>query len=410
MEQAWDLVIKNYEDVKSLCLDNYQANLNVKRTLSLLLPRVGLEASLTYSNATKSIDHSRFVPTSLRAGSLQVSQPIVDFRFRPAYLSSRFDHQSVCQQSEYELYEILYITSETYLAVLQSKQLLEVSVNQLKLVQEHYEVTRRLYENGQVPLTDLLRTEEEIHRAHRILFDVENNVRINLQQLTNFIGCDAMLMELLPPEFSSWEQEEDLESLVCEGWKRRQDLKSVGLAVEANKYRIQALCRERWPKLSFGGEYILASPETLGLRNNSWSAALWVTMPIFDAGENRLNVKEAKAVLSKTELLFSRMIKDLKVQITRTYLELLSSKQNYQLLEKEEALSQENYKIISERYLQGQATHIDLMDVLQSYIAAQANHVNAHYNLTLLQLKLKKDMGFFDDLLKHYDIDFRGCS
>ncbi len=39
------------------------------------------------------------------------------------------------------------------------------------------------------------------------------------------------------------------------------------------------------------------------------------------------------------------------------------------------------------------------MDALNTYIQVQANHAIARYNLILLVLKLKKETGFFDELI-----------
>lgn len=400
MRQAWDLVMENYEEVQQLCLDEYQAELNVKRVLSLLLPRVGVEASLMYSNATKEIDGSRFIPTSLRSGTLRVEQPLLNMMLRPSYKSAQLASQAVSQQADYTLTHILFLTSETYLAILQTEALLSVSATQHSLAEQQQAKANKRYENGEAPITDLLQAEEEVNRAERIHLDIRDALRLYHEQLARLLGCETAHLQLTKPDFLQLEQEESLDTLICEGAKRRQDIQSLCSSIESTKFQIKALCRRNWPKLSFLGEYILESPETIALRNNNWSASLWLSMPLFDGGMKRIDVKDARAGLTKAELQYERMLKDLRVELTSTYLEMQAAKRNYALLQTEQNLAQQNYAIMSERYEQGLVANIDLMAAFHNYVEAQANTTTTEYKLTLLKLKLRKEAGFFDDILK----------
>ena len=399
LEEVWTLVVNNHEQVKTLCIENYQANLNIRQTLFRLMPCVGASASITYSNPTKAVDGSRIIPTSFKSGSLTLSQSLVDLRLKSCYLSAKFAKEATFHRTEFELYEILYLASEAYVAVLQSNDLLCVSENQLALVEEQYGVIRERYERGEIPITDLLRSEEEVNRARRVLNDVCSDVLIYQEQLSNLIGVEASSYQLIPPDFCVDWDSNDLCFLVQEACNRRQDLKSLSFSIEAAKQQIEALKRTNWPKLDFLGEYTLASPETLAFRNNSWSAAVWLRVPLFDGGMNGINVKNAQAELKKQQLLYERLSKDLKVKVKTAYYELTSAKANCSLLQNELALSKENYEILSERYKRGQTTNIDLMDALNTYIEVQANYAIAQYNLILLSLKLKKETGFYDELI-----------
>ncbi len=392
--------MENYEEVQQLCLDEYQAELNVKRVLSLLLPRVGVEASLMYSSATKEIDGSRFIPTSLRTGTLRVEQPLINMMLRPSYKSAQLASQSVSQQADYTLTHILFLTSETYLAILQTEALLKVSDVQHSLAEQQLVAAKKRHDNGEAPITDLLQAEEEVSRAKRIHFDIADALCLHHEQLARLLGCETAHLQLEKPNFLQLEQEESLDALICEGAKRRQDIQSLCSSIESAKFQIQALCRRNWPKLSFLGEYILESPETIALRNNNWSASVWLSMPLFDGGMKRIDVKAARAGLTKAELQYERMLKDLRVELTRIYLEMESAKRNYDLLRTEQELAQQNYAITSERYEKGLVANIDLMAAFRNYVEAQANTTTTAYKLTLLKLKLRKEAGFFDDILK----------
>lgn len=400
LEAVWRLVMENHEDVKALYLNNYQSQLNVRETLQRFLPQVGASVSLTFSNPSKEVKGSRFVPRSFRAGSLTVNQSLLDLRVRPSYKGAKWSKEATLHQSKHEIYEILYLASEAYLTVLQSEELLNVAENQVNLAQEQYAVTRDRYESGEVPVTDLLRSEEEMNRARRTYLDVKSEVHIYKEHLSNMIGCDVCGLCLLHPGLDYY-CDKDLDFLIEEAFQRRQDLKSITSSIEAAKCLITALRRTNWPKLDFTGEYTLASPETLSYQNNSWSAALWLTMPIFDGGINSTKVKSAEAELAKQQLLYARMCKDIKLMIKSTFFELGSAEENFALLKNELTLAQESYSILLERYKKGQTSNIDLLDALNAYIQAQANLSNAQFNLILLSLKIKKETGFFEELLEN---------
>lgn len=399
LEQVWDLVVDNHEEVKALYLNNYQASLQLKQTLQRILPQVSASASVTFANPSKQVEGSRIVPEVFGAGSLTVSQPIIDLRFRPARQSAKFAKDATCYQSEFELYELLFLASETYLAVLQSKELLAVSEHQLALSQEQYAIAKERYDAGEVPVSDLLRSEEEVNRARRTLHDLISDVRIYQEHLSNFAGINTSCLDLVPPFFLNENDTTTIEALLEEACLHRQDLKAIYASIESAKKNVQVLKRANWPRLDFLGEYTLASPETLSFRNNSWTAGFWVTLPICDGGLSLSNKRNALAELAKEELLYSRLYKDIQVKVKSVYYELESARANYNLLENELAIAKENYEILSERYTNGQTSNFDLLSSLNTYIEAQANLASAHYNLMLLNLKLKKEVGLFDSLL-----------
>src|SRR5690606_31967777 len=126
------------------------------------------------------------VPSSFKTGSVDVSQTLIDFRFRPAFRSAKFAREATTHQTDFELYELLYLASETYLAVLQSTELLKVAEHQYELARHQFDATQKKYEAGELPITDFLRSEEEVNRAERALRDLETEVRIFRDHLSNF--------------------------------------------------------------------------------------------------------------------------------------------------------------------------------------------------------------------------------
>lgn len=399
LEEVWGFVVDNHEEVKRLEIENYQANLQVRRTIAEILPKVGANASITYANPSKEVDGTRNVPTSFKAGGINVTQSLIDFRFRPAFRSAKYAKEATAHQTEFELYELLYLVSEAYLAVLQSNELLKVAENQLELARHQFGVTEKRYEAGEVPVTDLLRSKEEVNRALRALHDFETDVHIYWEHLSNFAGIETECYSLSLPNIEL-DVAADLACLIQEAGCRREDIQSAAAAVEAAKEVVRTLKRTNWPKVDFIGEYTLASPETLTYRNNSWSAAFWLTLPVFDGGVNHVAVKNAEAEVEKHRLFYEQLVKGLSVQIKTAYYELRSSRENFHLLENEMALAKENYEILSARYANGHTSNIDLLDALTAYIQAQANFTIARYNLILLSIKLKKETGFFGEFLK----------
>lgn len=399
MQQMWQMVIQNHEAIKVGELDNYQACLDVKQTVRHFFPNIAASASLTFSNPTEAVDGSRLIPTSFRAASLLVNQPLFDMRFRPALKGAKYFEQATEARTEFELYEILYMASEVYFGLLQAESLLKVSYNQLNLLENQLTVTQERYENGEIPVTDLLRSEEAVKQAQRTVNDVMSDLCIYEERLTNFLGVDSSCFTLSCEGDFPFGYCESLDGLIGEAISRRLDLKSTFAAIEAAKMRLKTEKRNNWPKLDFIGEYVLASPETLAYRNNSYSAGFLVTLPLSDSGRNCLNVKNLTAEIAKQELAASRLCKDIQVQVKGVYYELESARANFSLLEKELDIARENYQILSERYEKGLTSNIDQLNALYTYIQAEANFTSARYNLMLLQLKLKKETGLFDELV-----------
>lgn len=397
LNEVWKLTLQNNENVEILQLNNFQAKIRQKRVLSQLLPDVRAQGLMAYSKKEKVPDTYPVVPNFFKTAKVIASQTLYDGRILPESCSLKYNLRATREQGDYQVSELLFAASAAYLKVLQNEQLVAVGEKQLELAKQLESVTRERYDAGEAPKTDLLRASVEVARSKRELFTLENAVRLSREELSSISGTDLADHDLLVPDIF-WPQELDssMDQLVVMAWTNRKDIKSLESRVQSRMYELKSTKRGCWPRLSTNAEYQLVDPDTLTQRNNFWTAALRLDIPIFDRRETLLNIQKVKAQLKQDQLELERMRKDVEVQVADSWLSVSTSKENLAVLAEEVVVEEENYRTLNKRYQHGQATNIDLTDAFQRLIAIKAGQANEGFNLMLSSLRLYKDIGIFD--------------
>lgn len=144
--------------------------------------------------------------------------------------------------------------------------------------------------------------------------------------------------------------------------------------------------------------------------DNSYSGGLSISLPVFAPSLYKsINITQSDIELTLEQARASEL--DLVNQVTKAYYQLLLTQDSYEVLKKSYAQSEENYRVVNEKFKQGSVSEYDKISAEVQMRSLKPSVVSAKNGVNLAKLQLKVLMGVTadvdiqtDDNLKNYEM------
>ena len=144
--------------------------------------------------------------------------------------------------------------------------------------------------------------------------------------------------------------------------------------------------------------------------DNSYSGGLSISLPVFAPSLYKsINITQSDIELALEQARASEL--DLVNQVTKAYYQLLLTQDSYEVLQKSYAQSEENYRVVNEKFKQGSVSEYDKISAEVQMRSLKPSVVSAKNGVNLAKLQLKVLMGVTadvdiqtDDNLKNYEM------
>ncbi|HPP74230.1 MAG TPA: TolC family protein, partial [Armatimonadota bacterium] len=130
-----------------------------------------------------------------------------------------------------------------------------------------------------------------------------------------------------------------------------------------------------------------------GLSGNSTQIFGGISFNLFDGGANRAAYREAKANQESAEKRHQQLIKDIEAQVRQAHINVNDSIERLSASQIGLETAQKNYEVQQERYKQGLAIPLDLLNAEVQVVTAQTNLVQAQYDLYIAMAQLDFAVG-----------------
>ncbi len=258
------------------------------------------------------------------------------------------------------------------------------------------------HQAGTAPLLDELRARVDYQTQQQTLITAQNQYEKDKIALARTIGLPLeqsyTLTDLAP--FQSLDNL-DPNAAVQEALAHRRDLQALQQQVEGARATRSAATAERYPTISFAGDYGLIGP-TLGHSNGTFDAVGTATVPLFEEGKLRGDAQNAQAQLEQKQA----QLNDLRGQISA---DVRDSILDIQAAAKQVAVSHSNVELATEalseaqqRYAAGVADNLAVSQAQSSMAQADDQYVSSLYQHNVAKLSLARALGIAQTNYKDY--------
>jgi len=289
---------------------------------------------------------------------------------------------------------LIYQVIQAYITVLKADGMVELSKEQVKLLQEHQRLIETNLRLGYATKNDLLETQIRVTQAELGVVKAEHGKKLALENLCNLLGIPPQEVVLTSrPKLGARTHLPGLEEVLRRAEEGSPELKKLETAVRLAEENL-ALSKKYWhPNLVMVGSYGTQNREQPTFEDAIWSFTLNLDWKFFDAGAGKAGIREAEANLQALQFQLAQVRDLLKLEVRQKYLAVTEAARVLALTELSRQQAAENYEFLKAKFELGAATNLELLSAQNTLNMALNDHLNAEYDYYLAVSALYKAMG-----------------
>lgn len=326
--------------------------------------------------------------------SASASMPLVNASLWESLKLSAIDVELAVEQARSSKIGLVKQVKQAFYAVLLAQKSLEVVKDVYDNARDNYEKTEQRFNVGKVSEVDRLRAQVTMMNAEPNVSSAENAILLTTWQLKAVMGIDLAteievigdLNDYATHMLTPYVSEDDLSG--------NSTLMQLDIQDRMLESTIKMQKRQYLPTLAASINYNYSAMGDEELRwFPSSTAALSLSIPVFDGFQKRYNIKQTKVSKNMLELQREDTERNLRVAI-RNYNDQLSlSIKNYQAANATVGIAQKSYEISEKMYEVGKATLVELNDAQLALQQAQLTQAQAIYSFMVTKASLDELIG-----------------
>ncbi len=412
--------VRQWEDSLGISFYSVRQNqVNAYLTVSQPLPTDG--RLFLSSGIQNVVDYNYEDRLSQITASVGFMQPIEAFygynNLRLSYRQAELNYESSLKQLERAELDLVYEISSLYYNLLSFDQQVEIARMSHERQLEAYNIASNKYNAGLIREVEALQMEVDLSDAANILDIARVNYNSQMRLFKEAMGLDLRDSIIVDSNMEYTTVLIDVEKAVNLALVNRNELKEHEIQIELSEMeikrrkavgRIQGNIIVNYDLIGTNKSMLYIPLETsfkdswynLQDRPGNFNAALTISIPIFDWGENRARVNAARAVLEENMLQLKGEKISIEREIRNLTEQLTSSLRRLELLEKNVIVAEKSFEISRQRYSNGeidsQAIALERERLNNAYISRLESFIT--YKLLLSDLMRKTFYDFEHDI------------
>ncbi len=399
----------------------------VKEVRSELLPQIDLGAGGEIIDDDRAEAGAGTQPERSLSGSATATQLLYDedawsdFTVEKHLQTSREE-----QRATLEL-DVIRNAAVAYLNVLRAKTLERVEKENLKLSRANLERARVRVSVGMANRSEEFRWESQIAGNRSEVLFAEARTRQTENRLNRLLNRpleelfttvetdlrDPLLIVSDPRIFPYVDNPRNFriyrDFVVAEGLEIAPELQGLDADIAAQERILTTAKRAFWlPSFAAqgrvtelfeeGGEGKRSSSSS-NLDDTDWSVGVFATFPLVEGGSKFATIKRASEELSGLRLQRQATAERIEQRIRSELHQTGASYSNIRLSREAAEAARKNLELVTDQYVRGVVSIIDLLDAQNSYLVAERNSENAVYDFLVDWMNVERAAGRFDFLM-----------
>jgi outer membrane protein TolC len=396
LEEAWEIGLQTDHMLKAARQDTMARQAELDAARGGRLPRVNIGAGYTM------LDNE---PVSL-AGPVQFTTADDKFLSYQAMVSlplyTHFQVSSLIDAAMANLQagkfaeqaaqqKVKLKIAEAYVAVLLGMRQIEVAISQEQSLAAHAADVKNLYDEGMVPVNDLLAARVALANARQMTLQTQNRLDIARSVYNRLLSRPLdyeVQLEIIQPLFA----ETDLTVLSQNAIKNRPELAALAEQVEALQWQAKSAKAESGPKvmLKSGYDYRENSHQ---LHEGAWQAMVMASWDIFDGNIARNNglalQAQSRSVAEQQRELETLIL----LQVRQAWLDMEESRKRIKVTKETLEQAEQNLQVTRNRYREGVGTNTEVLDAESLRTKNHVNYDKAINDAVLAVIRLRYAAG-----------------
>jgi len=299
---------------------------------------------------------------------------------------ARAARRSADADLELSIHERVLAVTTGYFNYLLAKRLADIAAQSVAESQGQLELIQARIDAKDAAPVDIYPVEVQLANAKLVKLQADNDVRVAGNTLRNAIGLDRgpelKLVDVTEPSQGVPALEDSLTKALLD----RPEIVRSEAQLDSSKAaltlaRLQAL---PVPTANAGYQQDLDGNDI----GKEWTLGLGVSMSLFDGGALAAGVTSARARVQSAVLTNAQLRKDISTEVEEAYLNLTNALQRLEASRPSVTLAQKNLEVAREKYVQGMAIPLEIVNAQLSYADAQASNAQSLYDSYIARAQL----------------------
>ena len=271
---------------------------------------------------------------------------------------------------------VLLDATAVYMDVIRDEAVLNLQINNEKVLKQHYESYKKQLDAGALTRTDVAQAEARLAGATAQRIAAEGQLQISKANFFSVVGqepqnlTDMRDISFLPPE--------SLEDAINQALLNNPKIKAAEYATNAAESLVKAKKGSLLPVISLGGVVGRQKEQLSVEKSDFWQIGANLTVPLFQSGKEYADVREARQLENKFRILWAKTIQDVRAETTAAWEKYTSVKAQISSIEKQIKASEIALNGVIREADVGSRTVLDVLDAEQEHLDNQVSLVKAH--------------------------------
>lgn len=285
---------------------------------------------------------------------------------------------------------------QAFYSYLLARESVKVAEEATKTAEEFLRVVEARYRAGEASRFEVMRAEVEVSNLKPALISAKHGVSLAELALKNVMGLGLDEPATFTGEFAGAPFQVDAAEAASTGLERRSELAMLRRQVEIANQSLSLSKAGRLPTLAITTAYDMVGND-LSLDDDEWETSyngyLVLSLPLFDGLRTKSQIARAKSEVRQAGIALAGAEEGVKLEARSAVLELDAAAERLRSQEKSVEMAEEGLKIANDRYVQGVATNLEVMDAQLALTQARNYRLQALHDTNLATARLKRAMG-----------------
>lgn len=402
LDQALEIALSESNTIKIADMTVEKTGYAQKGSYASLYPNVNISGSYqrTLQKQVMVMDMGG-QPMEIKVGrdnnintSASASMPLVNASLWESLKLSALDVEMAVEQARSSKIGMVKQVKQAFYAVLLAEESYKVIDQVYKNAQKNYEKTLQRFNVGKASELERLRAQVTMMNAEPNVSSAENAVLLATWQLKAVMGIDLTtdievvgdLNDYTQALLTPYVSEDDLSS--------NSSLLQLDIQGRMLESTLRMQKRQYIPTLAASINYNYSA---MGDDQLSWfpssTAAVSLSIPVFDGFQKRYNIKQTKVTRNMLAMQREDAERNLRIAIRNYNDQMALCVKNYQAANATVEIAQKSYDISEKMYEVGKATNVELNDAQVALMQAQLTQAQAVYNFIVTKASLDELIG-----------------
>jgi len=297
---------------------------------------------------------------------------------------------------------IIFQTVQAYYGMLVADRSIEVKRENLHSKREHLQLAQARFRAGVRSYSDVLNAQIQMKQSEIDLISSQSQRRSALIALNILLERPVSAPTAVQDQLAFEPSQEDLDGYVRSAYERRPEIREAAAQLDSAKAARAFAIHDALPALSIGGLWNYsptrpaagsASGAPVAGLNPFWQVNLGVSVPFWDGGARIQEARKTLAGVRDQEANVEKVKRTVVGEVAEAFLSLDRNQQIYQIARDQVSAAREDLKIVTERYRNGAASFLEVVDAEANLLNVQLASVQSLYNFHIARHQLRRAAG-----------------